>query len=113
MSQFLLAIHHGDLSDEAGDAGDRYADVAAFNAELHRLGHWVFAGGLTPARTAVVVDATSASPGFSDGPYLKNPEYLGGFWVIEADDLSTALAVAERASRACRSAVEVRAFQGE
>ncbi|MFL6044390.1 MAG: YciI family protein [Propionibacteriaceae bacterium] len=40
-------------------------------------------------------------------PYSESKEYLGGFWIIEADDLDEALDWARRGSKACRGRIEV------
>lgn len=40
-------------------------------------------------------------------------EQLGGFWIIEAPDLDSALGWASRATRACGGPVEVRPFREE
>jgi hypothetical protein len=47
----------------------------------------------------------------TDGPYVEAKEYLGGFWVIEADSGEAAVRWAEQASAALQSRVEVRALQ--
>lgn len=88
-----------------------FADTGAFNEQLQRDGHFVFADGLAAATTATTVDGRGAQPIFTDGPYLESKEHLGGFWVIEAADLDEALALAAAGSKACRGKVEVRPFQ--
>ena len=55
-----------------------------FNADLHKSGAFRFAGGLHPPSSAKTVDATSGEPVVVDGPFVEAPEYVGGFWVIEA-----------------------------
>lgn len=67
--------------------------------------------GLRPAATAVVVDGLVDPPATSAGPYLSTTECLGGFWVIDAPDVDVAQRLAALGSAACRSKVEVRAFQ--
>jgi hypothetical protein len=47
----------------------------------------------------------------TDGPFSESKEHIGGFWIIEVDDLDAALAWATKATRACGNAVEVRPFQ--
>jgi hypothetical protein len=47
----------------------------------------------------------------TDGPFVEAKEKLGGFWIIEAADLDAAVALASKASVACRAPVEVRPFQ--
>ena len=49
----------------------------------------------------------------TDGPFAETKEQLGGFWVIQAEDLDAALAWAAKATRACCGPVEVRPFQDE
>jgi hypothetical protein len=91
-----------------------YKDVDTYNQEIQASGHWVFAGGLHPANTATVVRAEKGGDVITtDGPFAETKEQLGGFWVIEAKDLDEALALAGRASVACKAPVEVRPFQGE
>ena len=46
-----------------------------------------------------------------DGPFVEAPEYVGGFWVIEAADQDAALQWATQASKALGGRIEVRAFQ--
>ena len=87
--------------------------VDAFNAEVQAAGAWVFAGGLHPASSATVVSSANGDVSMTDGPYAESKEQMGGFWVIEAPDLDTALALAAEASQACQGTVEVRPFQSE
>jgi hypothetical protein len=97
-TQYLLGVNHGDeISWPEG--------VTA--------GRWVFGGGLMPASSATVIDATGPEPVITDGPYVESKEYLGGFWVIEADDLDEAMRWGTEASAACHGPVEVRPFQSE
>lgn len=116
MPRYLLSVFGPAEPTEHGPYGSReemlqsFADTDEFNAELEAGGQLVFADGLEPATTATTVDGRGDSPLFTDGPYLETKECLGGFWVIEAADLDQALALAARASRACRGAVEVRPF---
>ncbi|CUR54229.1 conserved hypothetical protein [metagenome] len=113
MSQYLLSVH-GNLDDATPPEAEMqrmFAAVDAFNTDLQATGKWVFAGGLHPISSATVVNATGAEPVVTDGPYAEAKEFLGGFWVIEAEDLDEALALATRGSSACGAPVEVRPFQ--
>ncbi len=58
--------------------------------------------------------ATGPSPIASPpGPFVEADSYLGGFWIIEAENDDVAIEWAKQASRALRSRVEVRALQEE
>ncbi len=114
-TQYMLSVHHGEQNAVPHDTPIEqvFADVDAFNQDLAVKGQLVFAGGLQPASTATVVDATGAKKAMHHGPYLPGPEYLGGYWVIRAQDFAEALEVAERASAACRQVIEVRPFEDD
>ena len=114
MAQYLLSVHGSDTDPIPDNIEEMYATVAKFNAEVQASGAWVFAGGLNPASTATVIDATGAGdPVITDGPYLESKEHLGGFWIVDVADLDAALDLARRGSAACRGPVEVRPFQPE
>ena len=113
MPQYMLSVNHveGEPVPDEATMQQMFADVDAFTAEVQEAGQWVFAGGLHPRETATVVDATGHEVLVTDGPFAEAKEWLGGFWVIEVDDLDAALALAARGSAACRGKVEVRPFQ--
>ena len=83
------------------------------NEEMQAAGAWVFGGGLLPATSATVVEVDSGEFLVTDGPFTESKEHIGGFWVIEAEDLDAALAWAKKATLACGERVEVRPFQDE
>ena len=115
MAQYLLAVHmvEGEAEPPAEVIKTMYADVETFNEELRTSGAWVFAGGLHPADTATVVRVTDGEVVTTDGPFAETKEQLGGFWVVNAPDLDTALALAAKGAAACQGPVEVRPFQDE
>lgn len=113
MTQYMLSVP-GTVDDETPTdevMQQMFADVEKFNDRVRAAGKWVFAGGLEEITTATTVDATGDSPTVTDGPYSEAKEFLGGFWVIEADDLDEALQWAKEGSSACGGRVEVRPFQ--
>lgn len=115
MPQYLMSVWHDDeyevdfSTPEAQRVG---AKVGAFNDKLTEAGVWVFGAGLQPASTATVL-RPGATVSMTDGPYAETKEQMGGFWVIEATDLDTALDWARQASEACEGPVELRPMQGE
>ena len=116
MTQYLLSVWHEDFDSVYAteeEMHQAFEDTGRFNHELQAEGHWVFAGGLHPPSTATVVDGTGSDVVTTDGPFSEAKEQIGGFWVVEAEDLDAALALAARGSKACRGRVEVRPFQGE
>jgi hypothetical protein len=115
MPQYMLSVHGSDTDPmpPPEQVQQMFADVAAFNDEVQAAGAWVFGGGLHPADTATVVRVEAGDVVTTDGPYVESKEHLGGFWIITAPDLDTALRWAEKGSRACQGPVEVRPFQDD
>lgn len=113
MKQYLLSVAMIDGApprppDEMQRAVEQ---VDELNAELQAAGVWVFAGGLLPASLATVVREEEDELIVTDGPFSESKEHIGGFWIIEVDDLDAALAWAAKATKACGEPVEVRPFQ--
>ena len=118
--QFFLTLPH-DAAEEPTMASMQEMDPAEleavmaavneFNTDLHKSGAFRFAGGLHPPSSAKTVDATNGEPVVVDGPFVEAPEYVGGFWVIEAADQEAAVRWATQAAKALRSRIEVRALQ--
>jgi hypothetical protein len=115
MKQYMLSVYHQDagpaLAPEVMAKSIR--DVDAINAEMMTAGAWVFAGGLHNDSAASVVRVKDGAVVTTDGPYIEAKERIGGFWVIQADDLDAALAWARKATVACVAPVEVRPFMDE
>lgn len=115
MKQYLLSVHsvEGEPVPSAEAMEKAYADVEAFNDKVRAAGSWVFAGGLYPASTATVVRVSNGTVLTTDGPFAETKEQLGGFWIIQVEDLDAALELAAQATVACGGPVEVRPFQDE
>ena len=111
MTQYLVAIHHPDDFDPGSEDAATHAAIDALNTEMQAAGIIVFVGGLSPAREAVSVRAKpDGGQLVTDGPYLETKEHIGGFWVLEVADRDAAVAWGRKAAIACRTSVDVRAF---
>jgi hypothetical protein len=115
MTQYMLAVHHSPdaLPPAPENMQQAFQQVERFNEKLTTAGAWVFGGGLESPDIATVVRTEGGNTVTTDGPFAESKEQLGGFWVIEATDLDTALEWAAEASAACMGPVEVRPFQAE
>jgi len=117
MTQYFLSLPHD--SEEEPTMADMdpaeleqvMAAVGAFNEALVEQGAFVTAGGLMPPSSATTVDGSGDQPVRRSGPFTTAPEYLGGFWIVEAADEDAAIGWAEQAATALRTRVEVRALQ--
>jgi hypothetical protein len=79
-------------------------------AEMKSTGAWVFSGRLHEADTATVVRQANGEILTTDGPYAEAKEHLGGFYIINAEDLDAALALAAKVTRVIGAPIEVRPF---
>ena len=115
MKQYMISVPmiDGVPQPPAEEIQRRYQQVDQLNAELQSAGAWVFGGGLLPASSATVVRADGDDVVVTDGPFTEFKEHIGGFRVVQAEDLDAALSWAAKATRACGAPVEVRPFQEE
>lgn len=88
-------------------------DVRALIEETKTAGAWVFNGGLHPPSTSTVVRVQGGDVLMTDGPFTEGKEHIGGFLIIKATDLDSALEWARKAARTITLPIEVRPFQGE
>jgi hypothetical protein len=69
--------------------------------------------GLQPTATATTLRIRDGKTQVQDGPYADTKEQLGGFHLIEVDDLDAALAWAARSPTALHGTIELRpVFEG-
>jgi hypothetical protein len=112
MSQYLLSIYQPDGPAPAPDVLEPIMrDLDALNRDLKAAGAWVFAAGLHPADTATVVRLQGDEVLVTDGPFTEGKEHLGGFTIIDVEDLDAALDWARRMARIITLPIEVRPFQ--
>lgn len=64
--------------------------------------------GLQPTTTATTLRIRDGKTQVQDGPFADTKEQLGGFHLIEVDDLDAALAWAARSPTALHGTIEVR-----
>lgn len=104
MKYALLNYSKGEASGERG-ARDMHPGVAAV-LDRPNVSGWV---RLQPAESATTVTRETRTTLLTDGPFVDSKEFLGGFIMIEADNLDEALAVAaELQELDVTAAIEVR-----
>ena len=77
---------------------------------MKSAGAWVFSGRLHDPDTATVVRMSDGEVLTTDGPFVEAKEHLGGFYIIEAEDLDAALVWASKVTAAVGQPIEVRPF---
>jgi hypothetical protein len=111
MTQYLVAIHHPDDFEPFSESEETRRDISALNREMQKAGIIVFVGGLDAAHEAVSVRRRAGNELLvTDGPYLETKEHIGGFWVLNLKSKEEAVEWGLKAAIACRTPVEIRAF---
>ncbi len=77
--------------------------TALVEAGIHRGGE-----PLAPTSSATTVRVRDGRRLVTDGPYAETKEVLGGYYILECDDLDTALDAAARCPGAADGTIEVR-----
>ncbi|MEU8222705.1 YciI family protein [Kribbella sp. NPDC048915] len=113
MNQYLLSIYQPDGPAPEPEVLDPIMqELNQLNEEMQKAGVWVFAAGLHPPETATVLKASGDDLLVTDGPFTEGKEHLGGFTVIQVEDLDAALYWARRLAKVLRNlSIEVRPFQ--
>jgi hypothetical protein len=86
-------------------------DVTEVDDAMKDAGIWVFAGGLHDPSSSTVVRNQNGQVTTTDGPFAEGKEHIGGFTIIEASDLDSALDWAGRLAQATTLPIEVRPFR--
>ena len=94
------------LTEEQQKQG--YAAYMAYTEALKKAGALKGSNRLQPVATATTVRVVDGKSQVLDGPYVESKEQLGGYYLIEAPDLDSALAWAARCPGASHGTVEVR-----
>ena len=117
MNQYLLSLY--DVQGEVPGAPSSTEQMQAFmgriialEEEMDSSDAFVFGGALHgPDAATVVSGGTGLDKVTTDGPFVEAKEHIGGFYIINADDLDAALAWAEKVVEATNHSIEVRPFR--
>ena len=110
--QYLLLIYRNEAEHGKMDAAERAskmtAEYGAFTQSIIQSGHFKAGDGLQPTTTATTVRVRDGKMLTTDGPFAETREQLGGYYLVEAKDLDTALGIAARIPGAKAGSIEVR-----
>ena len=114
MARYMLSVHsvEGDVREPptAEEMDRSWQQLRIVEAEMKSSGAWVFSARLHGPDTATVVRFANGEILTTDGPFAEAREHLGGFYVINSDDLDGALTWASKVTRCTGVPIEVRPF---
>ena len=94
------------LSDR--DSQALIEEARSFDEDMRRSGHLITAFPLEEIHSASTVRIRNGKANVTDGPFAETNEQIGGFVLLEANDLNEAIQVASRIPPARLGGVEVR-----
>jgi hypothetical protein len=110
--QYLLALYADDsrwdhVTEEEMRAGMEHWN--RFEQEIFDVGVKVAGEGLQPSATATTVKVGEGDERVvTDGPFAETKEQLGGFYLLDCEDLDQALEFAKKVPLAPGGSIEVR-----
>ena len=114
MKNYLLSVYQPEGTPPPPDVLEKImAELGTLRDEMKAAGAWVFSGGLNSPGTATVLRSDGGDVLMTDGPFAEGKEYLGGFTIVRAPDLDSALEWGRRLARVVTLPIEVRPFVDE
>lgn len=106
--QYMLLIYIDEqtLSESVREAC--YEESAQYAHELAARGQYIAAAPLHPTSTATSLRTREGKRVVSDGPFAETKEQLGGYFLIEAENLDAAIEVASKIPAGRFGTVEIR-----
>lgn len=106
--KYMLLVY---LDEQAMTEAERehcYVESAQLAQDLNSSGQYLDASPLHPVATATSLRVRDGRRVVTDGPFAETREQLGGYYLIEANDLDEAIAIAERIPPARFGTIEIR-----
>lgn len=106
--KYMLLIY----SDESAWTEDERTacmiESMGISQELEAQGKWLAASPLHSVTTATSVRVRHGQRQITDGPFAETTEQLGGYYVIDVENLDEAISIASRLPPAKKGTVEIR-----
>ena len=106
--KYMLLIYADEQAWPYPEREECFAESTQLAQQLSEEGHYLAAAPLQPSSTATSIRVRDGKPLVTDGPFAETREQLGGYFLIEADDLDDAMEIATRIPGARRGTVEIR-----
>ncbi len=91
--------------DERQAAAQTWAE---FRREIGAAGVQVASGGVAPGSNATTIRVRGEKTMITDGPFAETHEQLGGYFVVDCQDLDEAIRWAEKIPTAKYGLIEIR-----
>jgi hypothetical protein len=107
--QYILLIYDNEHNQLRPDERSKmFQEYGAFTQGIIKSGNFKAGDPLQPTSTATTVRVRDGKTLTVDGPFAETKEQLGGYYLIEAENLDQAVAIAARIPSARFGSIEVR-----
>jgi hypothetical protein len=109
--QYLLMIYQNEVEYAKNDAATSQKmmdEYQTFTQSIIQSGQFKAGDRLQPTTTATTVRVRDGKTLTTDGPFAETREQLGGYYMVDAKDLDSAIAIAARIPSARIGSIEVR-----
>ena len=106
--KYMLLIYLDEQGLSENERQECYAESIELAHQIYAAGQYLAANPLQPTSMATSVRVRDGKRLVTDGPFAETREQLGGYFLVEANNLDEAIAVAARIPMARKGTVEVR-----
>lgn len=106
--KYMMLIYTAENVWKAGEREQCMADSTRLCQELNEKGQFLAASPLHEVATATSVRVREGKPLITDGPFAETTEQLGGYFLIDVENLDEAIKIASRIPGAKKGTVEIR-----
>lgn len=104
--QYMLLIYEDESNAPPDEA--EMGKWFAVTEEMHKAGIHVAGDALHPTSSSTTVRVKGGEAVTTDGPFAETREQLGGYYIIDVDDLDAAIEWAAKMPNAHKGSIEVR-----
>lgn len=106
--KYMLLVYMDEHAMTEQERERCYVESTQLSQDLHAKGQYLDASPLHPVATATSVRMRDGKRLVTDGPFAETREQLGGYYLVEANDLDEAIDIAERIPPARYGTIEIR-----
>jgi hypothetical protein len=106
--KYLLLIYGDEQALNQAEREQCYQESTELAHQLQAAGQYLAAAPLHPTSTATSVRVRDGKRLVTDGPFAETREQLGGYFMVDANNLDEAIAIAAQIPMARQGTVEIR-----